>query len=300
MLTRAIADAMLAVLAAVLVLAVGQPAALAGGGPGGGTSFGSVTCGQSYAPSCAVSAGTPGSSGSTGTAGAQQGGGTGGTSAALVSGGGGVPSGCSGTSNKQFGCVPAGCRVTGQTLACPLGVPGPAAPGRPAAAPAPPAPVVLAQLAVRYLVLPNPVIRSSPAPGDLQLTQFPVWLWVSRAAWVSRSRTASVPGESVTATATPVTAAWRTGDDATVVCHGPGIPYSSRYAPSSPSPDCGHTYTATSAGQPGGAYHVTVTITWDITWAGAGAGGVLPPLHTVAAAAFRVAKAPAVNISGGS
>ena len=285
MLTRMVARAALAVLAAALLLTAGQSAAQAGGGPGGGTSFGSVRCGQSYAPSCAVSAGSPAGNGT------QQGG----TSVTVVSGGGAASGGCSGTVSKTWGCIPAGCNVTVQTLACPFGVGGAAPP--PAA---PPAPGVLAQLAVRYLTLPSPVIRSSPAPGDLQLTQLPVWLWINPATWAPRSKTASVPGESVTATATPVTATWLTGDGATVTCHGPGIPYSSRYAPSSPSPDCGHTYTTSSAAQPGGAYHVTVTITWDITWTGTGgAAGALPPLDTTAAAEFQVAESQAVNTSGG-
>ena len=285
MLTRMVARAVLAVLAAALLLTSGQSAALAGGAPGGGTSFGSVRCGQSYAPSCAVSAGSPASNGIPGT---QQGG----TSVTVASGG------CSGTVSKTWGCIPAGCNVTVQTLACPLGVGGAAPP--PAAPPAPPTPGVVAQLAVRYLTLPSPVIRSSPASGDLQLTQLPVWLWINPATWAPRSKTASVPGESVTATATPVTATWLTGDGATVTCHGPGIPYSSRYAPSSPSPDCGHTYTTSSAAQPGGAYHVTVTITWDITWTGTGgAAGALPPLDTTAAAEFQVAESQAVNTSGG-
>jgi hypothetical protein len=38
-----------------------------------------------------------------------------------------------------------------------------------------------------------------------------------------------------------------------------------------------------------GAYKATAAITWDITGRGA-AGGVLAPLHTTAAAAFRVAE----------
>jgi hypothetical protein len=295
-LTRVLARAALAIVAAALLMTGLQSPALAGGGPGGGTSFGSVTCGQSYAPSCAVSAGSQASNGTPGT---QQGGRPGGTSA-IVATGGGAASGCSGTVSKTWGCIPAGCNVTVQTLACPLGVGGAAPPPAAAPPPVPPAPGVLAQLAVRYLILPSPVIRSSPAPGDLQLTRLPVWLWINPAAWEPESKTASVPGESVTATATPVTATWRTGDGATVTCHGPGIPYSSRYAPSSSSPDCGHTYTTSSAAQPGGAYHVTVTITWDITWTGPdGAAGALPPLQTAAAAEFRVAESQAVNTSGG-
>ena len=96
------------------------------------------------------------------------------------------PGGCSGTMNKTFGCVPAGCNITVQTLACPIGVAGAAAPGG-ARRRSLPAPGVLAQLAVRYLRLPDPVIRSSPAPGALQLTRLPVWLWVAAPCWQPQS-----------------------------------------------------------------------------------------------------------------
>ena len=280
MLTR-----LLGCLAAAALLTAGltvlrQPAALAGSGPGGGGTFGSVACGQAFTPSCAVSAGSGGTT--TVSAGARQG-----RQDGTAPPGGGSPSGCAGTVSSQFGCVPAGCQVTVATLVCPLGFPGPA-------------PGVLAQLARRYLVLPGPVIRSSPAPGDLQLVRLPVWLWVSRAMWAPRSKTASVPGEAVTATATPVAVTWRMGDGSAVTCHGPGIPYTSADNPASPSPDCGHVYTRSSAGQPGGAYRVTATITWDITWTAAGgAGGALPPLYSAATAAFRVAESQAVNTAGG-
>jgi len=115
-----------------------------------------------------------------------------------------------------------------------------------------------------------------------------------------QSKTAQVPGEAVTATAIPVSAAWAMGDGKTVTCKGPGTAYAAGDNPSAASPTCGYTYEASSAGQPGGAYKVTVTITWDITWAGAGgAGGVLAPLQTVAAAQFRVAESQALNTNGG-
>jgi len=162
-----------------------------------------------------------------------------------------------------------------------------------------PPPAVLAQLAVSHLRLANPVIQSSPAPGALQLTRLPVWLWIAPAAWQPQSATAQVPGESVTATATPVSAAWSMGDGTTVTCHGPGTPYSGGN-PAAASPTCGHTYQRSSAGQPAGAYQVTVTITWDITWtATGGAGGALAPLHTIGAAQFQVAESQALNTSGG-
>lgn len=288
MLARLIRGAVVAAVA-VALLALVQLPAQAGGGQGSGGPLGSVQCGQSYTPGCTVTAGTPGSSGTGSTGGT----GTGaGTLAAAGPGGG-----CAGTVSKAFGCVPAGCAITVQTVACPVGVAGPPGGG----APAPPPPGVLAQLAVRYLRLPDPVIRSSPAPGALQLTELPTWMWVAPAAWRPESKTAQVPGESVTATATPVSASWQMGDGKTVTCHGSGTPYAKGDNPASSSPTCGYTYTRSSAGQPQAAYHVTVTITWDITWTGpGGAGGALPPLFTAAAAPMRVAESQAVNTAGGA
>jgi hypothetical protein len=79
---------------------------------------------------------------------------------------------------------------------------------------------------------------------------------------------------------------------------GPGYPVRGR-EPGRGVTACGHAYDQSSAGQPGGAYRVTVTITWDITWVGTGgAGGALAPLETVAAAQFRVAESQALNTSG--
>jgi hypothetical protein len=289
MLMRALMRAAMVIVAAAIVTGSWQAPASATGNPSGGGGFGGTQCGQSYTPGCTVTAGTPGSSGTGSTGGT----GTGtGTLAAAGPGGG-----CAGTVSKAFGCVPAGCAITVQTVACPVGVAGPPGGG----APAPPPPGVLAQLAVRYLRLPDPVIRSSPAPGALQLTELPTWMWVAPAAWRPQSKTAQVPGESVTATATPVSASWQMGDGKTVTCHGPGTPYAKGDNPASSSPTCGYTYTRSSAGQPAAAYHVTVTITWDITWTGpGGAGGALPPLFTAAAAPMRVAESQAVNTAGGA
>lgn len=70
---------------------------------------------------------------------------------------------------------------------------------------------VLAALARQTLVLPSPVIRAGPAQAALQLTNLPTWLWISPAEWVPESKTATVPGESVTATATPVSVTWHPG-----------------------------------------------------------------------------------------
>ena len=272
-----------------------RPGPGAGGRRAGQAAFGFAQCGQSSSPQCQVTAGTGPAAGTPGTA--NPGGTTSG--AGTVATGGTAAGGCSGTMNKAFGCVPAGCTITVQTVGCPIGV-ARCRRRRPAVRRRLPAPGVLAQLAVKYLRLPDPVIRSSPAPGALQLTRLPVWLWVAANVWQPQSKTAQVPGEAVTATATPVSAAWAMGDGTTVTCKGPGTAYAAGDNPSAASPTCGYTYEPSSAGQPGGAYKVTVTITWDITWAGAGgAGGVLAPLQTVAAAEFRVAESQALNTSGG-
>ena len=265
-----------AVLGAALLLAAGRQAALAGGAPGGTNLYGNVTCGQSYSASCAVSAGSGPAAGTPGS-------------------GAGAPA-RPGTAGGSGG-APAGCRNTAARLACPGAADAMFGTG----AGALPAPAALAELAREYLVLPSPVIRSSPAQAGLQLVQLPTWLWISPAEWAARSKTATVPGESVTATATPVEVTWHPGDRSTVTCRGPGTPYTSADDPASASPDCGHTYASSSAGQPGGAYTATVTITWDIAWHGAGgAGGVLPPLFTTAVAAFRVAESQALDTSGGA
>lgn len=295
MLTRLLRRAAIMAATAMALLFLAQVPALAGGGPPGNAGFGFAQCGQSSSPQCAVTAGTGPGTGTPGTA--STGGGTSGGTA-TVSTGGTAAGGCSGTVNKTFGCVPAGCNITVQTLACPIGVGG-APPPAGGAPPVLPVPGVLAQLAVKYLRLPDPVIRSSPAPGALQLTRLPVWLWVAANVWQPQSKTAQVPGESVTATATPVSAAWSMGNGTTVTCKGPGTPYGGGN-PAAASPTCGYTYDQSSAGQPSGAYRVTVTITWDITWVGpGGAGGALAPLQTVAAAEFRVAESQALNTSSG-
>ncbi|MCP2338906.1 hypothetical protein FHU30_004263 [Actinomadura rupiterrae] len=158
----------------------------------------------------------------------------------------------------------------------------------------------MAQVARGRFVLPSPVIRSSPRQDLLQLVHLPTWLWIDRSVWHPYTATASVPGESVTATATPAQVAWVTGDGGSVTCHGPGTPYGQSGNPQAASPDCGHTFQVSSAGQPGEAYRVTATITWAITWAGGGQAGTLPPLTTSAAAGFRVAEAQGLDIPPGA
>jgi hypothetical protein len=153
-------------------------------------------------------------------------------------------------------------------------------------------PEVLARQARDRLDLPSVVIEVSP--DGVQLVNLPVWLSVARSSWEPQSATASVPGVSVTATARPVKARWVMGDGATVMCDGPGTVWTAAADPAGSSPDCGHRYTRSSAGAPGGTYRVAVTVVWEVTWAGAGRSGTVPGLTTSGGVPVRVQESQAV------
>lgn len=159
-----------------------------------------------------------------------------------------------------------------------------------------PSPAELAQMARKQLRLPSPTIAANPA-GE-QLVNLPTWMWLS-GGWGPVSATASVPGVSVTAVATPTSVDWVMGDGSTVTCTDAGTPYKAGNDPKAPSPDCGHVYRRSSAGQPGQAYPVTATVHWTVTWSGAGQGGTFPDMTTTSDAAFRVAESQALNNGGG-
>lgn len=159
-----------------------------------------------------------------------------------------------------------------------------------------PAPAIspeeLASRARARLDLPKLLIAMNPA-GD-QLVNLPVWLGLDAASWRPRSATASATGVSVTATARPVRATWVMGDGVTVDCAGPGTAWVPGTDPLTASPDCGHTYRRSSATAPGGVYAVTVTVHWEVTWAGAGRSGTVRGLTTTGQVQARVHESQAL------
>ncbi|MGI5213358.1 hypothetical protein [Plantactinospora sp. CA-290183] len=157
-----------------------------------------------------------------------------------------------------------------------------------------PAIELLAQEAVRHLRLPAPQIRLNPATDFPQVVYVPTWMWVDEAVWSPRRATASLAGLSVTAVGTPTAVTWSTGDGGSRQC-GRGTPWRAGTNPASASPDCGHTYTSPSRGGAGGAYTVTATITWRVTWSGGGTSGTEPDLTSTAGVAVQVVEASAVN-----
>lgn len=158
-------------------------------------------------------------------------------------------------------------------------------------------PAELARSAYNKLPLTAPTIVLSPT--GQQLVNLPTWLAVT--GWAGTTATAGVPATattlavSVTATATPTSVAWSTGDGATVTCKGPGTVFKPGDDPASSSPTCGHTYRASSAGQPGAAYTVTATVHWSVAWSGAGQAGTFPDLTTTATTRVPVAESQALT-----
>lgn len=167
-------------------------------------------------------------------------------------------------------------------------------PTPPPAAATLPTPAELAAQARKNLLLPKPVIASNPGIGRPQMVGIPMWAWLQSSVWSPVSASASVPGESVTATATPVSVAWDFGDGTSATCLGPGTPFEPGDNPSAPSPDCGHTYRTASGDAPGAALQLSATVTWRVSWAGAGQAGVLNGLATTSSVAVTVQQSQAI------
>ncbi|MGW7641748.1 ATP/GTP-binding protein [Streptomyces decoyicus] len=134
-------------------------------------------------------------------------------------------------------------------------------------------PEVLARQAVDRMRLSGPDIQSPRADGTY-VVGMPMWLHVgqSRTTFGPASATAAAGGVQVTATAKVTEIKWSMGDGSALTCRGPGAAYKPAYG-KRPSPDCGHLYRRTSAGQDGKKFTVTATSTWQVDWNGAGQQG---------------------------
>jgi len=160
----------------------------------------------------------------------------------------------------------------------------------------------LALQAENSITLPHPTLRLDPS--GTSVVGLATWFWIDAGLWREESVTASAGQVSATAVARPVAVRWTSGDGAVVVCPGPGTPYSPWLPSATQSTDCAHVYQRTSAGQPAldgapddGAYVVTATVEWAVTWTSVGApgGGALPTLYTSGATLLRVAQVESVN-----
>ncbi|HYU85574.1 MAG TPA: hypothetical protein VEK80_12295 [Kribbellaceae bacterium] len=132
-------------------------------------------------------------------------------------------------------------------------------------------PEQLARQAIAQMRLLPPPIGIAPKPTPVTnegFVRLPVWMWmaqVNERTWGPISRTASIPGLSVTATAKVSRVAWSMGDGGQVACATPGTPFDPAGGVR-PSPDCGYQYERTSASQHNGHYTVTARAEWTVAW----------------------------------
>ncbi|MGX1266970.1 ATP/GTP-binding protein [Streptomyces phaeoluteigriseus] len=138
-------------------------------------------------------------------------------------------------------------------------------------------PEQLARAAVDKMLLTGPSIASPRAAGRY-VVGMPMWMWINQSptTYGPNTASASLAGVTVTATAKVSSISWDMGEgSAPVVCNGPGTAYTPAVG-KAPSPDCGHTYTKTSAMQQGNKFQGTATATWTVDWqvtAGPGEAG---------------------------
>lgn len=157
------------------------------------------------------------------------------------------------------------------------------------------------QLAVNALAsvsIQSPAIRTSPSANGRLYVQVPTWLWLERSWWQPYEATASAGRVWSTVRATPVATTWSLGDGRTVSCRGPGT----EWRPGMPddASSCTYTYRNSSAGSPGGTFHVDATVTFDVSWSSnAGDGGTLPAITRTSSVDVEVGEIQAIGTRGG-
>jgi hypothetical protein len=123
------------------------------------------------------------------------------------------------------------------------------------------------------------------------------WVWVQPKQWrtITKRVSAGAVWAQVSATPKQLTVT-PSGGVPGVQCNGPGTPFDPRQPVDQQRSDCTVTFTRSSAGQPGGAYAVTVTVVWAVTWTGSGgAGGALPDMPRSSTFQLRVAEGQTTN-----
>lgn len=135
--------------------------------------------------------------------------------------------------------------------------------------------------AISALEVPYLTPHTSPAgtPQHPLVTGLETWLWVDAAQWRPVTAQASIPIATVTATAVPTRITWDPGDGSPrTACGGPGEAWVAGRGDDTAAP-CGHTYRRTSGHAAGGAWPLSITVTWEVTWScepGCGRGSGAP------------------------
>ena len=125
-------------------------------------------------------------------------------------------------------------------------------------------PEVLRDRAAARINPPSPAVATSPPLERFAVVNLETWLWVTD-RWEPLRETESAGFTRVDVVARPETLTWEFSNGESVVCHGPGIEWSE--AVDRGGTYCGHTFTRSSAGEPGDAFTATATIEWIFSWA---------------------------------
>lgn len=120
----------------------------------------------------------------------------------------------------------------------------------------------------------TPQINTAPSPKTYVgvRTSF----WIDQGGFQQLEAEAAVPGQVVTAIATPKNVTWNLAEK-TITCNSAGDRISA---------GCSYTYARSSASQPNEEYLITATTTWTVAWSCVGVGcgpevrGTLEPLTT--------------------
>ena len=155
----------------------------------------------------------------------------------------------------------------------------------------------LAQSALSSVAISGPGVRTSPDVANRLVVRVPTWLWLDAAWWHDYTAIASAGRVTTTVTARPASATWSLGDGGAITCSGPGVAW--RVGLPEDATSCSHTYTTSSAGQPGGTFGLTATVRLEVTWtSNIGAGGTLPAITRSSARAVEVGEIQAVGTGG--
>ena len=206
----------------------------------------------------------------------------------------------SGTWAYPYATDPASCRG-----ALAPGVYGPPSafwvPTGPAAATAPP-PQVLAQQAMSSAQLPLPTVQTWPPSGS-GATNFPTWVHLS-SPWAPISATATAGATRVTVTATPSSMQVSSVDSSDggasyhpvqVSCPGPGAAYDPNKPYADQHTDCSISWSWPSANYGAGTYPLTITVVYQVSWAGPRGGGALPVITRSSTYPYRVGEIEALG-----
>ncbi len=154
-------------------------------------------------------------------------------------------------------------------------------------------PQALAADALSTALISVPSINTSPS-NDRLYTQVRTWLWVDSGWWRTYSTTANAGNVTSTVTARPTRAVWRAGDGGGTTCNGPGVEW--RPGMRDDATYCSYIYRRSSANDPGGTYTLSVTVSFEITWASnTGQSGTLPAISRTASRQVEVGQVQALE-----